>query len=223
MPALPAVPQVIRIAMVGSFSLDLDVVWRFYMAYTGTAPTDANLVTFAGSVGNAWNTDIASLTPDQYTLTGVDCIDLTSATAAVGQAVVSHAGTRGTGANPASAAALVNLKIARRYRGGKPRLYIPAGVNNDVSSAQTWTTAFQTAMNTGFTNFITAVEGAAWSGGTLSGQVNVSYYEGHASVQNPVTLRWRNYSLVRGTPITDPILAIGTNIKIGTQRRRISA
>lgn len=223
MPALPPAANVIRITLIHTYSSDVDVVVRLFMLYSGTPPTNAQLNTFCTSVGTAWNTDLAPMCPNVVTLTAVDAVDLTSATSAVGAAAVSHAGSRGTSFMGAQVAALINFKIARRYRGGKPRVYLPAGVDGDIATAQTWTGAFLTAMNTAWGNFITAIEAAVWAGGTLSGQANVSFYNGYTNyVSSSGRYKTKNDPRV-GSAVVDPITSFATNIKIGTQRRRVNA
>lgn len=220
MPPLPAAGAVIRVQLKATQAEDLDVLSRFYLGYSGPAPTDAQLNTFCTAVGTAWNSDLAAIHATNVTLVEVLAEDLSTLSAAVGLAVVAHAGTDASGALPSGAATLINFAIARRYRGGKPRIYLPAGASDKLYDGQKWQAAFVTAVNTAWAAFITACQAAPWSGATVTGQVNVSYYAGFASAQNPVTKRWRNYNLPRVTPVVDSVVSIATSARIASQRRR---
>src|ERR1700757_2261728 len=221
MAALPNVPGVIKVTMKWSSSADADVLCRFFMSYTGTAPTSTQLNTFSASVGTAYSTNMASLANTDVTLDNCYAIDLTSATAGTGQATTVVAGTLGGGALSAGTAALVNLSVARRYRGGKPRLYFPFGSSTTLATGTAWTGTFVTNVNAGYAAFITAVKAAVWTGGTLTNQVNISYYHGFTVVTNPTTGRARNVPTLRaGGPVPDVISGGTLNVKPASQRRR---
>lgn len=220
MPPLPAVPGVLRVQFKHSSSLDLDVLNRVFMQYTGTWPTSANLSTMAATVFTAWGTDLKALAPNAVTLEEVVIQDLTSSSAGVGLHTGSTAGTRGTSLIPAASSALVNLSVARRYRGGKPRVYLPYGVSADLNGTQNWTTAFQGALLTGWNAWIAAIIAAAPGGTTITQQVNVSYYEGFTVVTNPVTGRARNVPTLRSSPVVDAVVASAVSLVIASQRRR---
>lgn len=207
----------------GSSGGDIDIANRFYLAYTGTAPTNSTLTTFCGTVASAWNTDIAPVVNDDFTLTTVDAEDVSLTTGAVGAATTSHVGGKTGAILSQQCATLLNFSVARRYRGGKPRLYLPASTSPDLTSATSWSASYIAAVNTAWTNFISALIATPWSGGTITGQVNVSYYTGFTSFQNPITLRWYNLNTPRATPIVDPIISHACNALVGTQRRRINA
>lgn len=210
----------LRLQLKHTYANDLDVLSRLYLAYTGTAPTSANLNTMATTVGTAWGTNLKALAPNEITLTEVIITDLTTTSSGVGVAATSVVGTRGTAYIAAGSALLFNFLVDRRYRGGKPRMYAPFGISTDLSTAQLWSSTFRTACVTGLTNFRTAVIAAAPSGTTITAQVNVSYYLGFTSVQNPVTLRWKNIPTARTTPVVDTVTGIQANPSPASQRRR---
>lgn len=220
MPALPAAPETIRVALVGKLDEDSDVVSRFYCRYfTGTPP--ASLNTAAAAIATRWNTDLAAMFSLAYTLTEVDLEDLTSSTAPVGAAVTSHAGTRGGVGLSASACALLRFHIGRRYRGGHPRMYLAAGGSGDLFDRQTWTTAFLTALTTAWTTFIGHVLtdlNTAYGASDFQ-HVNLSYYQGFTNVTYP---SGRTYPrpTVRGAPVIDDVLSYTANPKVASQRRR---
>jgi hypothetical protein len=220
MPALPPVPGTIRVMLTQKDANDLDVVTRMYLAYTGPAPTGAQLVTLAGATSTGWLTAWATSCIAAVGLNRVDIVDLASLTGAVGADLTTHVGSRAGIPLTGATCALINKKVARRYRGGKPRSYIPFGVAADLTDAQHWTAGALTAWKTSYDGLITAIRAAPWAGATLTGEVNVSYYSGFASVQNPVTHRWKNLSTPRLAPIVDPIISTAANPVPGNQRRR---
>jgi hypothetical protein len=94
------------------------------------------------------------------------------------------------------------------------------GTPSDSSQPGQWNNAFVTAVQTGVTNFFTAVLGAGWTGaGTLT-HVNVSYYSGFHVVTDPLTGRARNVPLVRVSPVIDTVTTIVARASFGEQRRR---
>jgi hypothetical protein len=217
---LPNAPGVVKVALVGSEANDVDVVTRFYLHYSGTAPVVADLATFGTAIGTAWNSDLASLTDSGYTLTAVELTDLTSPTSASDVVAVSHAGTK-TGAPVAlDTAFVVSYEIGRRYRGGHPRGYWRFGNASDLQSAQTWTSALVSAVSSGIGSFFTAVLAAGWTGAGTLEQVNVSYYSGFTVVVSSSTGRARNVPTVRGTVVQDTVTSRIARSHVGTQRRR---
>lgn len=222
MPPLPAVTNVLRVRLVGTLGDLPDAGNRFYIAFSGSNPTVAELVTFCTAVGTAWNGNISPLVDATYTLTEVIAEDLTSSSAAVGNAAVSHIGTRSGAGVPGSTCLVVNYDISRRYRGGHPRGYYFAGVAGDLATDQEWSSAFIASAQTNFTNFFASIFAAGWSGAGTLQQVNVSFYESFTTVLNPVTGRTKNPPKVRtAVPTPDIVTAVTPRVRIGSQRRRL--
>jgi hypothetical protein len=219
MPALPAAPKVIRVICRQVLQDDNDVLNRYYLSYSGTAPTSAQLSTFCGSVATAWGVDISPLQNTNITLVEVSAEDLSSATSAVGTVAVSVPGTRGGATLSAAACVVVNFDIARRYRGGHPRIYLWAGSETDIQTVGTWKAAFLAAVQSGWVAFTTAVEAAGWAGAGTIEQVNVSFYEGFDNFTYP-SGRTRPRPRVRLAPIIDAVVAIAARAIIGSIRRR---
>jgi hypothetical protein len=218
--ALLPVPNVIKIQLHWSIGADTSATTHFFWAYTGTAPTSATIITMAQQVDASVNSRFVPMMVAPVTATGATLTDLTSASAAQGTDPVSHVGTRAGTSLPAGVCCLVNGLIGRRYRGGKPRFYLPFGGNTDVGAPQTWTagavTAFQAAVN----NFVSDVNVISVSGTAMSHAVNVSYFAGFTSYQNPATGRWYNRPKPRSAPLVDQLLSFPVNSKFGSQRRR---
>lgn len=223
MPALPAVSDVIRLQLTHTLGSDTDILNRMYFGFTGTSPTSTQLNTMASALNTAWGTNLAPLCTANVQLTAITIEDLTTSSSGVGTWSGTHSGSRGGTQLAAGTACLVNYKIARRYRGGKPRNYFPFGNAADLQTANSWTTTFTGNVLTGINAFITAVGTNVWSGGTISGQVNVSYYYSFTNFTGP-TGRIRARSSVKVGPnlpiVPDLITGVSVNAKPASQRRR---
>jgi len=118
----------------------------------------------------------------------------------------------------------VEFDIARRYRGGKPRMFVPPPSDGYIQDSSNWITTYVTDMNTYMTAFMAALEALSiGSMGTLA-HVNCSFYHG----KNTSTPPWRGPGykyppLYRSSVQVDTVVGYATKQKIGAQRRRIRA
>jgi hypothetical protein len=220
-PALPAVHNVVRVNMPYAIAGAPNALNRFYMSYAGTPPNTAELTTFCNAVTAGW-----SAGPKQKTSSGVSmgptfCEDLGSTSGAIATGSTAVAGVDGHAMATAAAATVVNFHLARRYRGGKPKMFTTMGTAFDMADANTWGGAFLTAALIDWNIFINAVIAATWAGAVSLTHVNVSYYSGFSVVTNPITGRARNVPTLRATPLVDPIVGYSVNPTIGSQRRRL--
>lgn len=217
---LPPAGNVVRLRHLFNFGNPQPVGFRIFMAYTGGPPTNANLVTLASQADVKFNASLASLMATGIQLVTIIADDLSVASGATGTWTGSSAGTR-TGTIPTdSTAALVELGIARRYRGGKPKVFTPFGVAADLSNPNAWSSAFQSALVTGWNSYITGLAAITGIGITLTTQQNVSYFKGSQANPNPSKWAKKNVPLLRGTPVLDPIVSVGVRLTPGVQRRR---
>lgn len=223
MPALPDVPNVIRLDLIHSEAGDPGLGNRSFWRYTGGAPSITDLDTFCTGAAAAWNTNIAPLSATAVVLKEIVATDLTSPTGSRGTWTGTHAGTRSGDGLPMDACLLLNFTIDRRYRGGKPRTYNPWGTSTDLATERTWETTFLTDVTTGWGTFAGDIGAAVIGPASIDAQVNVSYYKGFLPVQNPVTLRWRNIPTARAAALVDVIASFSPNPLVGSQRRRIRA
>ena len=221
MPALPSPGQVIRCTLVFTIGGDTDVITRFFMSYAGSVPSGAELNTMAEAASVNWAAGSKSAFNADVVLTNCICEDLSSATGATGEYPTSLAGDRAGDLLTADQAFVYSYEIARRYRGGHPRGYWPCGSDTDLSTAQLWVGGSVTTFATQCGNIIGAIIAAAWSGSGTVLQVNVSFFEGFTSYQNPITLRWRNVPKARTSPLVDTITTKIGRERIGSQRRRL--
>lgn len=220
MPALPNVPKVVRLDFFLTKGADTRVRDRMYVQYSGAGPSVADMATFVLNVSGAWGTNIAPLEDTATSLTSVQGTDLTSATGAQAINSIARPGTRAGTGLPAAVSPVIRFKVARRYRGGHPRMYVPAGVGTDTTNAQQWTSAFLTALLNGWQAFITNIgTGPPASFGTLS-HVNVSYFQGFTNKTFPSGRVHAVPSLRIGGPAVDTVISYSINPNFASQRRR---
>lgn len=220
MPGLPSPGPILRVEFLTGDDASHEAGSRFYLSYSGAAPSSGDLSTLATAVSTDWGTHIASLVNESYSLHGVDITDLSSDTGAIGSWAGTVAGTRTGDFLPANAAAVMNHAILRRYRGGRPRTFLCCGVEEDMEGTNEWTEAFQTAVLTGWEAWIAEILATTGIGITSLALVNVSWYKGNTVFTTP-TGRARNIPTPRTTPVVDNIQSTSVAPKIGSQRRRL--
>lgn len=197
---------------------------RFYLSYTGSAPSPANCVTLAGDIEAAWVTHLAAMIYDGWTLNEVDVMDLASEMGASGQWTGSESGTRSGSGQAASVATNIEFNIARRYRGGKPRIFFPGGAAGDLATLGAWTSEYVDDWNTAIAAFFAEIEALSiGSMGTLQ-HVNISFYQGVYTTSPP----WRGPGYkyppkYRTTPLVDNVSGYATKTEVGSQKRRREA
>jgi hypothetical protein len=220
MPALPSVPQAIRLDLHQQIGEDAAALNRLFFSYTNGPPTVAQLTSWSSTLATAWGTNIAAAMPAASSLTRITMTDLSSVLGAVYDETVSVPGTGGGTALPANVCMVFDFKIARRYRGGKPRSYLSGLPESILADPQTWVGSQLTAYTNAWQAFINAVISGVPSALSPSAHINVSYYFGFTVVTNPVTGRARNVPKLRTTPLSDVVIGIKGNPRVGSQRRR---
>jgi len=219
-PALPPVPKTLRFDNFFSYAGDLHAKCRFFMSYSGSAPTNSDLNSLGVGLQARVAAFLAPLMNAEVTWLEVTITDLSSPTSAVATYANSTVGTRAGAALPADTCLLESRHVSRRFRGGHPRIYWPFGCAPDLQDAQHWTNAFASAAATGLVNFYTGVEASVWSGGGVLAPVNPSFYSGF-TVHMGVTGRARNVSTPRAVPLIDPITGSTIQVALASQRRRL--
>lgn len=218
MPALPTIPNMLKIRLLWSISSDTDASTGLFFAYSGSPPNNTACNAFAsaahsafGAFGEDWDVDT--------TLTAVECTDLSSASGGVGVFSGSVAGNLEAPISGASSL-LCNYQIARRYRGGRPRSYFPWGDQSVIGNRQTWSAGFVAATETHIGDAIAGIVGQSSGGTTIQQHSNVSYYDGFTVVTSPTTGRSRNVPKLRSVPLVDTIIGHTVSTRIANQRRR---
>lgn len=214
-------PGVLRVDLEWSIGSDLTALTRLHIAYSGAAPGDATCAAIAQSLYGIFAAELCVYANAANSLLGCVVTDLTSPSSGRGSYSHTTAGSLSGGILGASTAFLASEKIARRYRGGKPRAYLPLGDSGQLLTEQLWTTGFVANVQASLDAIVADINGLTTSGTVLSTLVNVSYYEGFVSSQNPVTLRWRNIPKQRtGGAVVDGVTQWVAEQRLSSQRRR---
>lgn len=217
---LPASPCV-RVRLIYEPPAANEAGSRFYLSYSGSAPTAANCSTLASDIEAAWVSHMAGLTPVLWSLNEVDVLDIASDDGLSGQWTGTEDGTRSGPGTPQQVATNVEFDIARRYRGGKPRMFLPPGVAADTANENEWNSTFIGEVNTGLAAFIEEIEALTVGAmGTLA-HVNLSYYKGYNTTSPP----WRGPGFkyppkYRDAALLDSVEGYSTKAIMGSQKRR---
>jgi len=192
---------------------------RFFLTYAGPAPSAATLNTLAGDIAAAYGTHLQSGVSDAYSLSEIDILDISSETGASGTWSGDLVGGDSSNAGVVQSAVNVEFTIARRYRGGKPRMFFPPPGSDSILNTVQWTAAFVSDWNTAVAEFMAEVLALTPGGLTALTHVNLSYYQGFTNVTNS-SGRTRAAPKYRTTPLQDTITGYVTKPIMGSQRRR---
>jgi len=175
----------------------------------------------ASTLFTNWGTVWAGYASSETYLNEIVITDLTTPSSGQGTHSGATPGTRVGSFLPAGCATLLNFAIARRYRGGKPRLYLPYGTASDLTTSSAWSTGYQAGITASWTTWQSDTLAAAPSGTTITSQVNVSYYEGFTNEAYGTPTKYRRVPTLRvGGPLIDSITGYSTNGRPASQRRR---
>lgn len=195
---------------------------RFYLSYSGSAPSGANCLTLAGDVASAWSEYLAALMSSNYALEEVDVLDIATDSGLSAVWTGSVDGTRSGTSLPDQVATNIEFGIGRRYRGGKPRCFLPPANTGDLFNQSSYGSSFIATANTAFGNFMSQIEGLSiGSMGTLT-HVNLSYYKGFTNITNS-SGRERAVPTYRATALHDNVTGYSTKAILGSQKRRRTA
>lgn len=206
MPTLPSAAKILRCTYSGTYG-STKWVNVFHLRYTGTLTTQADADSITASLQSAWASNIASLVHTTCSLTQTTLQDLSSLTSPQSVNSTPHAGSSASAYNmPANVALVVSFKIGRRYRGGHPRMYVPAQVQNNTVNSNQWTGTWVLTAKNAMTAWVGALNAITTTGITLSEAGSLSYYSGHA---------------LRPTPVFDPYILTVVHSRVDTMRRRL--
>lgn len=195
---------------------------RFYLSYAGAAPTPGNCTTLAGDVAAAVSAHLLSGIHEGWALTEVDVLDIASYDGFSGQWTGSESGAGSGVPLTANTAFNVEYDIARRYRGGKPRLFLPPPDESALQDAGHWTDDQVAATTASVLAFFTAIEALAIGAIGALAHVNLSYYKGFTNVTNS-SGRTRAAPSYRDAALVDAINGYAAKKVVGSQRRRRTA
>ena len=206
MPALKPVPSVIKVDYQFQYGLNTNCHTHLFYHTTSTAVTATQLASFATKAATAWSTNLIDRMHNSVKLETVTTTDLGHAETAAGVATPNAVGTEPGSPLTAETAVLVSLRIARRYRGGHPRLYLPCGVAGDLQDPQHWSNTFTTNMQGRMGPWTSALLGLTAPDIVCDTLASVSYYNDNAP---------------RDTPVWDPVTSIQVQQIPGSARRRM--
>lgn len=189
-------------------------------AYTGGTPGVSDLNLIAGGAEAAWDTHLASLVSSTYSLEQTVVRDLANPEHPAGVSNTIVPGTRSGALINLNTYALINFGVARLYRGSKPKMWQPFGVEADRASASEWGSAFIAAVNAGWNNYAGELNGGVYGAITVGAQVYVSYFSGKTPNPNPNS-RSRFIPTPRAVPAIFAIESVACRATFGNQRRRL--
>lgn len=217
-PPLPESPCV-RVRLDYTQSDGYDAGSRFFLSYAGSAPTTANCQTLAADVAAAWAAHLAPQVGANFVLTEVDVIDIATVYGNSGDWTGEDAGSASGPYMPAQTATNIEYDIGRRYRGGKPRMFLPPGNVADTQDAGHWSADYVSATNAAIAAFFAEIESESIGAMGALGHVSLSYYLSFTNVTNS-SGRTRAAPKYRTVALVDTVTGYSTKGVIGSQRRR---
>jgi len=212
--------QVLRVRQLFLLDSGASCGASFYLSYTGSAPSPADLTAVAGTMTAAADSNLFPLLHEARQLAGTIVTDLTSETASEGSVTDDTAGFLTADPVPVDAAVVISYKTGRRHRGGQPKSFLPLGDVNSLDLDYAWQPAFVTDVTEAWTGCINETAAASWSGGGPNLLVALSRYDGNMIVERGTPLRAHNVPIGRDTALIIPVLTYGAQGYIGSQRRR---
>lgn len=222
MAPLPSPGNIIRVHLRWGPSDTNQWASRFFLKYTGGPPTASDLNTLCTNVMTHYVATLLGYVQNNIYFTEVAAVDLSSDSGAEGIWSGSEQGTNGTGVVPEDACIQVNFQIPRRYRGGKPKLFLPPASSAHVVNLNDWDSTVVSGVTTAWGTFMSDILADTYSSFTLTDNVNVSFYSGFTVFITP-SGRARNLPKARTSPLVDPISNHAVRAEIGSQRRRRTA
>lgn len=198
---------------------DQNMMNRYYIQ-TQTDPSPSQLQTFATACRAEWHT--AAMDAQQSTDTSLVktvVTVLTSPTAGQAEDDTAVPGTDGGVRQGAAVAAVIKFKIARRYRGGHPRLYLGGLTASALADAQNVSAAYITSTLLAWNAYISLVLAQTAPFSATAVHCNVSYFAGFTNHTFP-SGRIRPIPNLRVAPVIDTVLSYAMNTKLCSQRRR---
>jgi hypothetical protein len=205
MAPLPPVPGVVKCQVLGSLT-GIPIATVFHLGYTGSGLTGLQCEEIAQIMEGSW---AAHLQPQFCTNATWDtwiATDLISDTGSQGILEAASTGALTGPPVPNNVQLVISKAIARRYRGGRPRTYLPALPASELISQTHWADAFAVTMANAWAAFINQIVHDV-SLPFLTSEVCVHY------VKNDLPLP---------APLVDATQGAVGRTLIGTLRRRLT-
>ena len=194
--------------------------FRVHLGYDDGPPDDATGDAIASKATGQWDVHCAGLCAVGLNLVSVNVRDLASKTGVDRTDTTGSNGTRAGAPLDVSACMLVNYKIRRQYRGGKPRSYIPWGTFNDLQNSRRWSQAFLDECGSHWAQWESVMKGQTGNV-SLGGFVNVPYYHDFVNSVDPGTGRYDCDPKMLEATQSEVITSFSMNPTLGSQRRRL--
>jgi hypothetical protein len=179
-------------------------------------------VTLATDIATKWGAELMPNFQSVWTLNEVDVLDIATDTGLSGQWTGAIPGTASGSGLPANCAINIEFGIARRYRGGKPRMYLPPSIDENTASDTHWNATVVNNIAAAVQATMSYIEGlSVGSMGTLQ-HVNLSYYDGFTNITNS-SGRTRAVPKYRTAALVDTVTGYFGKTLIASQRRRRTA
>ena len=220
MPPLPYVADVARVDIQWQVGADNHALTRLHAGYSGAAPNAAACNVSAQAIYGVVHDHFLPIMYTGNTLCGVEVRDLSGEDAESGSYQALHGGSASGTPLPAEVAVLANYRIARHYRGGKPRSYFPLFTASDLDNPSSWK-ASSIAPALAAVEALLADLGTAEVGGVpLDGAVSLSYVQGYDTPRPRSNGHLLYPPKYRDTPKIDPITGVSINGTPSVQRSR---
>jgi len=225
-PPLPTPSGVIRARLLHGIGGSVNYGSAFEMRYSGPSPDTTALTTLAGIISTEYATWCASMLSLAYGLNEVHCSDLQTPSTPDGINSVVVPGTR-AGTYPQlarSTAACLIFHVNRKYRGARPKTFLPWGVDTDLANNATWLGAFISAAEGAWLSLTGSLDGQVFGSATLTTQAAVSYIEPpYSNVPVGGSGRVRREGTARNPPLVQDVTSVTCQARLGSQRRRLGS
>lgn len=182
---LPDAPGVIRIEHRGTVN-GTPYANIFHVSGSVGGYDQSIMDAVATAMHNAYFNAFIPLLNANTILSTTTSIDLTTRQGFTGLATTSHTGTAtGTTATPNSLAVCLSWEIRDRYRGGHPRMYLPARSAGDVLQGKSMSTTVRDLYDAAASGYLTSVTSMTAGGQTWS-PLCVRYWSHHQLLQDPL-------------------------------------
>jgi len=196
--------------------------WNVVLHYVGSPAGSAYTQAQLNAMISAINTPLGGFAgqwPPQTTVTEYTAVDIGSAQPAEAAIAANIVGTA-VGEQDAASCVMFNYPVAQRYRGGKPRSYLPGFAGNFQQSPVSWTlSAFDSAL----TSWQAVIAGiaSAGSGAGVTGCAHCVVLYNYVITDDPA-----RHKYIRTRTSVKNVVVVGTafgSVQIRTQRRRLGA
>lgn len=205
MGALPPVPGVYRCTATGHLA-GIPIATVFHLGYTGPPPTGQQALEVATGIGNSWSAHISPLQCSDVVMDTFTATDLSSETGADAVFEVTCTGSASGSPVPNQVQMVISKPLARRYRGGHPRTYLPGFPTADLASPTQWLSTASTNAANHWATFILGIISAP----------------GVQNVANEVVVHYVKDHLPLPVPLVDAFVGATASTLIGTLRRRLT-